>query len=130
MHVEIIVTYLAMHEELVRLASKTLIYLEKRFRLMVFNATLQSISVISWWSVLLVEDTGENHRPDKLDHVMLYRIHLNLVGFELTTLVVISFNCINSFKSNYHATMTCVVQIYISNMNKLCLPFAGKYILS
>ena len=32
---------------------------------MVFNATFNNISVISWWSVLLVEDTrvpGENHR--------------------------------------------------------------------
>ena len=35
--------------------------------LMVFNATFNNISVISWWSVLwLVEETGgprENHRP-------------------------------------------------------------------
>ena len=33
---------------------------------MVFNATFNNISVISWWSVLLVEVTGrpgENHRP-------------------------------------------------------------------
>jgi hypothetical protein len=33
---------------------------------MVFNATFNSISVISWWSVLLVEETRvpwENHRP-------------------------------------------------------------------
>jgi hypothetical protein len=32
--------------------------------LMVFNATFNNISVISWWSVLLVEETGglgENH---------------------------------------------------------------------
>jgi hypothetical protein len=36
------------------------------FRLMVFNATFNNISVISWWSVLLVEETGvpgKNHRP-------------------------------------------------------------------
>jgi hypothetical protein len=34
--------------------------------LMVFNATFNNISVISWRSVLLVEETGgprENHRP-------------------------------------------------------------------
>ena len=31
--------------------------------IMVFNATFNNISVISWWSVLLVEDTGENHQP-------------------------------------------------------------------
>jgi len=29
---------------------------------MVFNATYNTISVISWWSVLLVEEAGENHR--------------------------------------------------------------------
>jgi len=32
----------------------------------VLNATFNNISVISWWSVLLVEETGvpgENHRP-------------------------------------------------------------------
>ena len=34
--------------------------------LMVFNATFNNISVISWWLVLLMEETGgprENHRP-------------------------------------------------------------------
>ena len=33
---------------------------------MVFYATFNNISAISWWSVLLVEETGEpgeNHRP-------------------------------------------------------------------
>jgi len=30
---------------------------------MVFNATINNISVISWWSVLLVEETRENHEP-------------------------------------------------------------------
>ena len=37
-----------------------------RVRVMVFNATFNNISVISWRSVLLVEETGvpgENHRP-------------------------------------------------------------------
>jgi hypothetical protein len=29
---------------------------------MVFNATFNNISVISWRSILLVEETGENHR--------------------------------------------------------------------
>jgi len=31
--------------------------------LMVFNSTFNNISVISWRSVLLVDETGENHRP-------------------------------------------------------------------
>jgi hypothetical protein len=37
-----------------------------RVRVMMFNATFNNISVISWRSVLLVEETevpGENHRP-------------------------------------------------------------------
>jgi hypothetical protein len=35
-------------------------------RALVFNVTFNNILVISWWSVLLVEETGvpeENHRP-------------------------------------------------------------------
>jgi hypothetical protein len=27
----------------------------------VFNATVNKISVISWWSVLLLEENGEKH---------------------------------------------------------------------
>ena len=27
-----------------------------------FNATFSNISVISWWAVLLMEETGETHR--------------------------------------------------------------------
>jgi len=37
---------------------------------MVFNVTFNNISAISWWSVLLVEETGgpgENH-PTVADH--------------------------------------------------------------
>jgi hypothetical protein len=37
-------------------------------RVMVFNATFNNISVISWWSVLLVEETGvpgENYWPSQ-----------------------------------------------------------------
>ena len=42
------------------------VYLQNYVCLMVFNATFNNISVISWRSVLLVEKTGvpgENHRP-------------------------------------------------------------------
>ena len=61
------------------------------FRFMVFNATVNNISVRSWWSVLLVKETGEilSQVTEKLYHIMLYRTHLAWAGFELTTLVVI-----------------------------------------
>jgi hypothetical protein len=50
---------------------------------MVFNATFNNTSVLSWRSVLLVEETGvseENHRPatrqcQTLTH-MLHQVHL------------------------------------------------------
>jgi hypothetical protein len=47
-----------------------------RIRDMGFYATFNNISVILWWSVLLVEEAGvpgEKHRPvnDKLYHIML-----------------------------------------------------------
>jgi hypothetical protein len=32
-------------------------------RVIMFNDTFNNISVILWQSVLLVEETGENHRP-------------------------------------------------------------------
>jgi hypothetical protein len=39
---------------------------------------------------------------DKLHHIILYRVHLVMKGFKLTTLVVIGTDCIGSYKSNYH----------------------------
>ena len=51
--------------------------------LLVCNATFNDISVISWWRVLLVEETEVPGKTSdlplvtgKLYHIMLYRVHL------------------------------------------------------
>jgi hypothetical protein len=52
---------------------------------MVFNATFNNISVILWWSVILVEETGipkENHRPAACHAIYFHKLHLfNVVAF-------------------------------------------------
>ena len=42
---------------------------------------------------------------DKHCHIMLYRVHLAWAGFEFM-IVVISTDCIGSYKSNYHTIRT------------------------
>jgi hypothetical protein len=84
------------------------------YRWMVINTTSNNISAISWWSILLVEETGvpgENHRPvashwQNLPHNVISSIPLPWMGFELTTVMVIGTDCTGSYKSNHHTIMT------------------------
>jgi len=71
----------------------------------VFNTTLSNISVMSWWSVLLVEEKEYPNRTtnlpqviDKLYHVM-YRIHIVIV---MRGIRGDNTDCIRNFKSSYH----------------------------
>ena len=94
-----------------------------RVRIMMFNATFTNISVISWRSVILLEETGVlwvNHRPatshwQTLSHNV---VSYTLVGLELTTLVVIGTHYIGRYKSNYH-TITTAPWIIWSGYHKI-----------
>jgi hypothetical protein len=55
--------------------------------------------------------TNLSQVTDKLYHIMLYWLHITRAGFELTTLVVISTDCIGSCKSNYHTIMTMMSMV-------------------
>jgi hypothetical protein len=85
-----------------------------RFRFMVFNSTFNNISVISWLSVLLVEETEvpiENHRPaashwQTLSHNDVSSTPHHEQGSNSPTLVVIDTDCTSSYKSNYHSIET------------------------
>jgi hypothetical protein len=53
-----------------------------------FNVTFNNISVISWWSVLLKEETvgpGENHRPVASHRQTLSHNVLHLALIEIRT---------------------------------------------
>jgi hypothetical protein len=47
----------------------------RRLGVLIFNATFNNISVISWRSVLLVEETRETYLPVASHWQMLYRVH-------------------------------------------------------
>jgi len=100
--------------------------------LMVFNATLNNISVISWRSVLLMKETGgpgKNHRSvashwQTLSH---NAVHLALVEIRTHN----TSGCIGSFKSNYNTgTTTTDPNIIVPDEYMTCLDLEVIFLMS
>ena len=89
--------------------------------LFLLNATFNNILVISWWSVLLVEETGwpeENHRTvARLWQTLspnVVQCTLPWSRFELTISVVIGTERIGSCKSSYFTITTTTAPCHVS----------------
>ena len=83
-------------------------------RFMMFNGTFNNISAISWWSQLLVKETGENHRPatshwQTLSHIVVLSTSHHDPDSNSHHSVVIRTDCTGSCKSNYHTITTRTV---------------------
>jgi hypothetical protein len=80
------------------------------------------MSVMSWRTVLLVEETGAPGETtelplvtDKFNRIMLHWVHLAWAGSELTTLMIICTECIDRCRFNCHTiTMIFVCQAYLN----------------
>ena len=94
---------------------------------MVFNATFNNISVISWRSVLFGGGNRKTRRKPptlsqvtyKLYHIMLYTSPWS--RFELTTSVVIGTDCIGRCKSNYHRATAPRLFEKLSIWKRICV---------
>ena len=106
---------------------------------MLFNATFNNISVISWRSVLLVEETEDPEKTtdlpqvtDTLYHIMLYTSPWS--RFELTTSVVIGTDCISSCKANCYTSLSfflyknmTVILLLHPKINCMTIPLCDNF---
>ena len=81
---------------------------------MVFITTFNNISVISWRSVSLVEETGENHRPvASHSQILSHNVVSRTPHHERGSTHMMGTDWIGNYESIYHAiTTTTVPAIY------------------
>ena len=89
---------------------------------MVFNATFNNISVISWQSVLLVEETGENHIP--------VASHLQTLSHNVASstpcLSVIRTKTLGNIMENIFTTWYDKTHTLFSNIGKYMYSIIGR----
>ena len=60
----------------VRYIRLSIIHTKRSLGVWVYTTIFNNVSVISWWSVLLVEETGEIYKLLTNYHFKLYQLHL------------------------------------------------------
>jgi hypothetical protein len=91
---------------------------------MVFGATFNNISVLSWRSVLLVEQSGENHWPvtshwQTLSHNVVHLARVEIRTHKISHSGDMHWLHIGSCKSNYH-TITATSAPYLVSSHQSC----------
>ena len=91
-----------------------------------FSKLLCSMAVAYYWQRKSENSEKTSDLPqvtDKLYHIVLYRVNLAWVGFELTMLVVLSTDCTGSYKPNYHMNMTTTAPSLFGRILEIYMDF-------